>query len=71
MAAITLNQSSLKLHTKVGTTDSGRDRIRTVTLGDINSSASADDLLNLSQSLGGLIEAPVVKVERVDASNVE
>ena len=65
-AVITPIDSKLQIKTTVGTLASGADKVKSVSLKGIDASADGQLLLDVSNAIGGVITAPVVKIVRVD-----
>lgn len=65
-AIITPIGSTLQVKTKVGTLSSGADKIRSISFSGIDESANGQLLLDVSAAIAGVIDAPVIKNERVD-----
>lgn len=65
-ASFELSDCKLSVKTKVGTLDSGRDKVATVTFTGANSQAEAQKLLDFSGAVAALISPPVLENYRVD-----
>lgn len=65
-ASFELHDCKLSVKTKVGTLDSGRDKVATVTFTGANSQAEAQTLLDFSGAVATLISPPVLENYRVD-----
>lgn len=65
-ASFELSDCKLSVKTKVGTLDSGRDKVATVTFTGANSNAEAQTLLDFSGAVAALMAPPVLENYRVD-----
>lgn len=70
-ATYELYDSKMQIKTKVGTLDSGRDKVATITLTGVSSTADAQKLLNVSGAIGSVIAAPVLEDWKVDSSLIK
>lgn len=62
-AEVIQNSKALKLSVQTGVNPSGNPTYSTRTISNINIAATNDDLLNLGQALGGLLEYALDEVK--------
>jgi len=70
MAEYTIASSRLSLRLQVGTNDEGRPILRSLSLRDVSSDAAADDVADVSNALGALLDYPIVETSKIDTSLV-
>ncbi len=69
-ATIELQSCKLQIRTKAGTLDSGKDKVKSITLAGVSDEASAATLLGVSGAIGSVIANPVLNVYRIDENLV-
>lgn len=69
-ATIVLQKCDLQMKRKIGTLDSGRDKIQSLTLDGVSDEASGATLLGVSTAIAGVIDDPIVAVYRNDQNLV-
>ena len=70
MAEYIIASSRLSLRLQVGTNDEGRPILRSLSLRDVSSDAAADDVADVSNALGALLDYPIVETSKIDTSLV-
>ena len=65
-ATFELSNCKMQIKTKAGTLDSGRDKVKSITLSGVSSTAEAQTLLDVSGAIGAVISYPVLETYRVD-----
>lgn len=70
MASYMSESSRLSLRLQIGTDGEGKALHRSMSLRNVNASATADDVSAVTSALGALLEFPIVKVQKVDTDMV-
>lgn len=70
MAGYTSESSRLSLRLQVGTDGEGKALYRSMSLGNVDGSASADDVATVVSVLGALLAYPVVRTQKIDTDLV-
>lgn len=64
-ASFDLVGNKLQIKRKVGTLDSGKDKVATITLDGVDENAAAQLLVDVSAAVGSVISTPVIENYRV------